>query len=415
MRKRNMIKKGILVGLASIILFSSVAIWASYAQSLSEGLWKEFVEEKPEEAVAIYEHVVKNADDEEIRSRAASRLEKLTGFKPLVISIDLGQFIEQLVDDEDLKTSFRKAFLPHLAQIVGTELDVDRLPRISLLTIEKQLDVKTTDMFIEFAQDIDASSESTPNVMKLGFDGVDYELNAFPLSKRVVLITVEKRKSDVIAKYNNDFAGIADKFKAMRSDDPIYISIPYFRTMVRANQVKPFFEVVDEMPEGNVVMRMDSRKLEMVVTGTMKEAGALTKVLVASSNLLPFPGGEVFSLDSIALGKGGENVGASLDVSDALKAATEMGMASFVAYMDQIAGLAREEECKSNIRKIMGVQELYRMEHEKIPEEFEADPVGTLFKEGYLKEMPVCPDGGIYRMDGKGAIECSIHDGSGTE
>lgn len=72
---------------------------------------------------------------------------------------------------------------------------------------------------------------------------------------------------------------------------------------------------------------------------------------------------------------------------------------------------AQANACKANRQNIEGTIEQYKLERMSAP----AD-LNVLVSDGYFKQLPKCPAGGVYTMptDEDGSVTCSIHQDTTT-
>ncbi|HNY12875.1 MAG TPA: hypothetical protein PKK26_14905, partial [Candidatus Wallbacteria bacterium] len=197
----------------AVILALTAAVSIAAQGTLCEGLWKEFVENKPDEAKIIYKNVVeaakgKDAGEKEISLKATRRLEALgekkdgeqtAGAHKFIVSTNLQALLFSLLvskgSNEQLYEKTRESLTLLFSDFIKENLNKYKLPQVILVNFSGEIKPEDTDIIIRFEED--ATFKKDSNTMAGALSGY----NGFNLNWKTLLFTCKKNEEEITQRY----------------------------------------------------------------------------------------------------------------------------------------------------------------------------------------------------------------------
>lgn len=402
------------------------------AQTLSEGLWKEFVDGDPAAAKAVYENIIRGAGNAEstgeaILKKAESRLKALGESKTAkcgepvnphkfsILKANLKFLFNHRFNsslnkefDENLKT-LRENIKSELSNFIKEDLEKHSLPTIFIISRNSELNLKNTDIILSFDKDVTFKNDENSSANNI----YGYNINW-----NTLFITSIKSEKEIIDEYKKNGLWLADKNNAGSDADRLDSILFYCYDNAQAdfsfdtNDMEHFITVNKILPAKlekaprikNVKIHLDDKKRILLDTeAEIEQINYLLGALESATGLKILPAGVVKSRN----GSNGYQVKLSTlsELSELLSAAMPAINNNFIGARR----LASYKSCMANLRNITSVTELYLMENEKFKREnIDEKFIGELFGKKYLKAEPVCAAGGKYIFKNSDFV-CSLH------
>lgn len=406
--------------------------------TLSEGLWKEFVEKRPDEAAPIYKRVAEPAGapgDGEAARKAAARLAALGGVRrpapeaslevALVACVKphdiFGRIFKNRSDYDKCLAKFNGAAAAHIREGLAR----NEIYMVYAVSFGGEVTAAGTDIILCFYND----ATVRPNGADERIAGV---YNAFNIDFKTVLLTASANLEEAQARYGQ--AGLiaaGESLSAGRLKDAVlgYVgtgkhdsclmsvrNASKLAALLGAGEAARPADANEEggkgsarngqNGDGRVTISFGGDRLVALYDCSADAmdgiAGAIEKL--AGITILPLsvmPGSEYGYSHAAKLADRADLVPAAMrGVAAAEKAIEEAGRAT--------AGRV----CIGTLRKLNSVAALYEMEHKDFKKDsLKTFPVERFVTERYLKASPVCPDGGKYMWNGREYL-CDRHGAS---
>lgn len=402
------------------------------AQTLSEGLWKEFVDGDPAAAKAVYENIIRGSANAEstgevILKKAESRLKALGEGKAVksgepanpnkfsILKANLKFLFNQRFNsslnkefDENLKT-LRENIKSELSTFIKEDLQKHSLPMIFIISRNSELNLKNTDVILSFDKDVTFKNDE---------NSAANNIYGYNINWSTLFITSLKSEKEIIDEYKKNGLWLADKNNSGTNADRLdYIYFYCYDNtqadfsfvtndmehFITANKILPAkFEKAPRIKDAKIHLD-DKKRILLETEAEIEEVNYLLGALESSTSLKILPAGVIKNRD----GLNGYQVKLST-----LSELSELLSAVLPAVNKNFSGarrLASYKSCMANLRNITSVTELYMMENEKFKREnIDEKFIGELYGKNYLKAEPVCAAGGKYIFKNSEFV-CSLH------
>jgi hypothetical protein len=411
---------GLIAAAIFVILLSLPG--AAGAASLSEGLWKELVDNDTAAAALIYQKIISEtgaAADEGAIKKARKRLEALgaggnetikqsPAVNFAVLKIDFTRILSQLrskinnkqdiINFDDLIINIKA----ELSKFIKEDLEKHSLPLVYIITRTGALNIADTDIILCFNKDVTFKNDENSAANKIY--GYNINWNTIIISS----IASETKIIDFYQKIGfwHDYPGKTDSLEQilLRSSNltPCYLSfhVNNLAEFIDINKILPaYFKNMPEIKQALILLESDRLLLST-------EAGLddINKLLTAIDSI---PGVKILPASIVREQDGSRRVKLTTlnEIQDALIKVLPVINQNY----SSARRLAEYKSCMANIRNITGVTELYAMEHEKFKkEDINEKFINELAAQNYLKTLPSCPAGGKYIYKNSEFV-CSQH------
>jgi len=444
--KKNIIKNLIaaivtrILPITAVIIVISAAVSLAASDTLCEGLWKEFVENKTDEAKLVYKNVIEaakgsDAGAKETAKKAAQRLEALGEKKDegnkgavtaaagpkFVATANLNFLLTTLtVKNDQLYKKTRESLVLLFSDLIKENHEKYKLPQITLINFSGSMTPADTDLLIDF--DADATFKKPEAALAGNMAGY----NGFNLNWKSILVTCAKNEAEIAERYKK--AGLLHE----NAKNPLEYIPQEIRRFLEKNNGDDIFSIysenISEFAAANklaagytnapvemkrAAIAFDGKRMVLNISGDREKIEPFIKFLEKISDLQLLPVSPI-------QGDNGFDFKIKLTDSENLRFPAENFAAALNKNFDNARGTAKYKACMANLRNVTSVAELYLMEHPKFArDEFKNWPVEKFASENYLKALPECQEGGKYRYaefknNGKneknsGEYQCSVH------
>lgn len=423
---------------AALFLISAAALAASAASgTLSEGLWKEFVENKPDEAKIIYKQIIESykdkSQDKQLSEKAKQRLDAIDEKKATVeievsekpqfiLSVNMGDIIYKLLPDEQIRGDIWENIKLLLSDFVKENtLEMRVLPLVKIVNFSGALTPEETDVIITFSSD--ATFKKNENAAK----GLLGNYIGYNLDWNVILFTCQKNETEIIERYKkhgikpeslkmltkaiDEYIKTSDKpasnNESVQINGMFYLYFENISKFISDNKIGKDSNLSENIKK--MILTCDGYRFYLL-TGCDKEnidifVGFLERL--SGLSLLPVsPLKDEFYGYKIKLGG-----------VDFFSEKAEKMARLFNENFSGAREVAKYKACIANIRNITSAFDLYLMQNKIERNNLKGLSLEKLVSEKYLTSVPQCQQGGKYsyaeHKDG-GEFECSVH-GSSTK
>lgn len=382
-----------------------------HSQTLSEGLWKEFVEGDTGAARTIYENIVnKTATDETVIQKARMRLKAIGESSNIGVSsatkssfaiarLNLKFLLNKLKSRAMNKENaagvnvLMDNIKSELSTFIKEDLKSHSLPEIFIISRNSSLSLNAVDIILSFDKDV---------TFKAGEAASAYNINGYNIDWKTLLISTISSESEIISEYKKiGFWNEPDNNAGIQSGlyniyDHCFKNAPFdisfytddLERFIGVNKIMPaYFKSVPKINEASIML--DNKRL---ILSTAAELSDINRFLSALDS---FTGLKILPASIIHNEKKGHQVKliGIEELYDILMQA--------LPYINKKYSAARQlsvyKSCLANLRNITSVTELYSMENENFKKENIKDGfIQELFFKQYLKTEPVCAAGGKY-------------------
>ena len=428
MNKNKTIRYGKIFGAFSALFLAAfilALIPAGYlhSQTLSEGLWKEFVEGDTGGARAVYENIIgKAATDETVIKKARMRLEAIgknpnSGIPSAVKSnfaiahINLKFLLNKLRSRASNKEDAANVNIlienikSELSTFIKEDLKSHSLPEVFIISRNSSLNLNAVDIILSFDKDV---------TFKAGEAAAAYNMNGYNTDWKTLLISSISSESEIISEYKkigfwNEPGNKAGSPGALYNIyEHCFKNAPFdlsfytddLERFIGVNKILPaYFKSVPKINEASVML--DNKRL---ILSTSAELNDINQFLSALDS---FTGLKILPASIIHNEKSGHQV--KLIGIEELYDIFMQALPSINKKYGAARQLSIYKACLANLRNITSVTELYSMENVNFKKENIKDNfIHELFQKQYLKTEPVCAAGGKYIYKNSEFV-CSAH------
>ena len=377
---KNLIVKGLVKIIPAVVIIIAITAAVSLAASdtLCEGLWKEFVENKTDEAKIVYKNVIEaskgnDAVTKETAKKAALRLEALgekkdegdrsgvtasTGPK-FVVTANLNFLLTSLTaKNEQLYKKTRESLILLFSDFIKENHDKYKLPQITLINFSGSMNPADTDLLIDF--DADATFKKPEAAMA----GTMAGYNGFNLNWKSILITCAKNEAEIAERYKkagllhadikNPLEYIPQEIKGYleknNGDDIFSIYCENISEFASVNKLTAGYAAAPiEMKR--TALTFDGKRMVLNVCGEREKIESFVRFLEKISDLQLLPVSPI---------KGDNGFDFKIKLTDAenLQRPAENFAAALNKNFDNARGTAKYKACMANLRKVNSVDEI---------------------------------------------------------
>ena len=421
------------VGVLIFMVFAALAhVNVLSAQTLSEGLWKEFVDGDPAAAKAVYENIIRGAANAEstgeaVLKKAESRLKALGEGKSVksgepanphkfsILKANLKFLFSHVIKSSNNKeftddlNSLKENIKSELSNFIKEDLEKHSLPIVFIISRNSELNLKNTDIILSFDKDVTFKNDE---------NSAANNIYGYNINWNTLFITSMKTEKEVIDEYKKIGLWQADKNNSGGNADRLDSILLYCYDNAQAdfsfitNDMEQFISVNKILPaklekaprikDVNIFLD-DKKRILLAADAEIEQVNYLLGALESATGLKILPAGVIRNRD----GSAGYQVKLST-----ISELSELLSAALPAINNNFSGarrLASYKSCMANLRNITSVTELYLMENEKFKREnIDEKFIGELYVKKYLKAEPVCAAGGKYIVKNSDFI-CSLH------
>lgn len=414
------------VALLAAAIVAAVA-GGAFAQSLSEGLWKEFVEGKTDEARVIYDSVANSSYEAQVVAKAKARMQaidagdareragarkaatkepggdkKIKYGGPFILRIDPDQALSMFVKDEQARKQFSDFLASSLAdelkRLIVEDFSSRKLPTLTVMSHSGLLVPDDVDIVIESEGKITFNPLASRSSQIYGYSVTPCVLF---LSKCPTAADVFRRWKEYSDFTSEDDVAAVVRFIRREFPAPFVARIGNFEEFVNGNRINFLKrDPLDDPMWCFAEVKADGGRLVIRSSGGFR---FFTQTVRAIERNLKI------KLDLSSIAKTDE--GAKLEAADLAKLGSKFAPA-FLKNYSQAREAARYKACMANLRNLGAAAELFAMETTEAKLTAPGDElVDALVKLGYLKGKPKCPEGGSYSLvkDGQTDFICSVH------
>ncbi len=394
------------------------------AQTLSEALWEEFIENNVEGAKTIYKKIAASTDENSVM-KASARLEALSAAKNggktksdeingdfVIIKADLRTLFtlcgskitdpEQSAHLNELKNNIKA----ELSSLIKEDIEKHRLPIIYIISRTGVLNIEDTDFILCFDKDVTFNNNDSLAAGKI----YGYNINW-----KTLFISSRPQEAEIISLYKNKnlWSGFDDNEKSdtlekiwfyadrLTSYFPIIFYTNDLKSFISNNKIMPrYFKNTAGINDASIYLERD--RLIMSTGAELKDINAFLSTLDSITGLKILPASIVRDANT---GKRSIKLADFTRLHDIfMKTLPDINKNFNSARL-----IAEYKSCMANLRNITGVTELYSMEHENFNKETINEKfIEELVSQNYLKVMPACRAGGKYIYKNSEFI-CSRH------
>ncbi len=397
------------------------------AQSLSEGLWKEFIDNDTAAATLIYQKILTKSGettDEGALKKARKRLEALgagenqtikqsTAVNFAVLKIDLPEILNRLrlkiinkqdiTNFDELKTNIKAM----LSKFIKEDLEKHSLPLVFIITRTGALNIADTDIILCFDKDVTFKNDENSAANKIYGYNINWKTIFISSISSEADITAYYKKIGFWPGYKNRTDNLEEIFEYSYKLTPYYLSfyVNNLAEFIDMNKILPaYFKNIPEIKKASILLESDR-----LLLSTEASLDDINKLLTAIDSI---PGFKILPA-SIVLEKDGSRR-VKLTTLNEIQDAFIKTLPLINQNYSSARHLAEYKSCIANLRNITSVTELYAMEHKNFTKDSIDDKfINELTQQNYLKVLPSCPAGGKYIYKNS-EFTCSQH-GSSTK
>ncbi len=392
------------------------------AQSLSEGLWKEFIDNDTAAAALIYQKIISETGktaDEGAFKKARQRLEALgagenqtikqsAAVNFAVLKIDLPKILNKLrlkiINKQDI-TNFdelKKNIKAMLSKFIKEDLEKHSLPLVFIISRTGTLDIADVDIILCFDKDVTFKNDENSAANKIYGYNINWKTIFISSMPSETDITTYYKKIGFWLDYQSRTDSLEQIFLYSSDLTPYYLSffVNDLAKFIDTNKILPaFFKNMPAIKKASILLESDRLLLST-------EAGLedINKLLAAADLI---PGFKILPAGIVLAPDGSRRV--KLTTLNEIQDAFIKTLPVINQNYNSARQLAEYKSCMANLRNITGVTELYAMEHNDFKKENIDDKfINELTVQNYLKTLPSCPAGGKYIYKNSEFI-CSKH------